>query len=926
MMKNAIKFIIFIVILNLLLTPYVFAYEENVQLDDYNNITKEYSELVEREIKNTSSKDNVENDSLKKEQLNSAGLDNFELEEKNHETKSYKGNVGNKGVYYEIEPNDFITDANSIKLDDYNRGSITDYYYDVDCYKLEIKNAGTLNIYGYFYPSSYVYNSMDLGIVLVDKYDNIITFADYDWTEDLQYLQVQVVPGTYYIKAFQTSDYEYLYVDEIYDVRAFMTDSVSPNIPVTSVSLNKNNLTMRKGEQKTLIATIQPENATNQGLTWSSSNERVATVDQNGKVTAKDNGESIITVVTDEGNFKSSCKISVTSQTSDSKPTYRAVLIGNSNYGYNNNLSGPFYDVERMKEVLSKSRFGNNNIEFSSIDIIRDASKQETLNGIRNMLFAADENDVSYFYYSGHGKYNEITQAAYLSPVDSNLGDNDISADELESVLNEISGTKVVIIDSCYSGGFINKDAKDSVNKLSMFNDSIIRTFSKKITSSLNKSSYKVLTATASNENAVENYEFGWGYGGVFTNYFVQGCGYNTNYYPANKNYDNKISLNEIYQYTRGNVNTSHVQVYPENDNEFEIIGIPNISIPVEGITLDQTSLTLEQGEDRQLTFEIMPANATNNNATWFTSDSKIVTVDDSGIIYAKGIGTANVKVKTEDGNFISTCKVSVITTESDNFIEWKDVNGITNDVDLDKNWTIVFNKEVLASTVNNNNIYIRDTYDQNCPCSVSLLNNRKSILVSPEENYFPDTLYKLFINKNLRSTDNNSLTSGIVMNFTTASDVLNESEQALNIVQYGSFDAYQEMPLMIAFEEFFGDPSWEYFLSTDDENVVEFIGDCYYGDEPVKVLIQFLVDVKKNTFEVCYVEQNGIPLEFEEWDALLEAIYDNFTNEKAMLSDTGLWKSMNISKEEKCYVNCKYHTSGGSGKKEIKYFVKKEK
>ena len=60
-----------------------------------------------------------------------------------------------------------------------------------------------------------------------------------------------------------------------------------------------------------LIATIEPANATNQNIIWSSSNEEVATVNQKGLVIAKSIGETVITATTEEGHFTASATITV---------------------------------------------------------------------------------------------------------------------------------------------------------------------------------------------------------------------------------------------------------------------------------------------------------------------------------------------------------------------------------------------------------------------------------------------------------------------------------------------------------------------------------------------------------------------------------------------------------------------------------------
>ena len=74
------------------------------------------------------------------------------------------------------------------------------------------------------------------------------------------------------------------------------TCSVTVTVPVESVSLNKTELTINKGESETLTATINPSDATDKTLEWQSSNTAAATVDNTGKVTAVYAGNTTITV------------------------------------------------------------------------------------------------------------------------------------------------------------------------------------------------------------------------------------------------------------------------------------------------------------------------------------------------------------------------------------------------------------------------------------------------------------------------------------------------------------------------------------------------------------------------------------------------------------------------------------------------------
>ena len=99
---------------------------------------------------------------------------------------------------------------------------------------------------------------------------------------------------------------------------------------VTSVSLNKNNLTLDVGKSDTLTATITPSNATNQNVAWSSDNETVATV-SNGLVTAIAPGTATITVTTEDGSKTATCTVIVhTATTITTQPQSVSVTEGQS--------------------------------------------------------------------------------------------------------------------------------------------------------------------------------------------------------------------------------------------------------------------------------------------------------------------------------------------------------------------------------------------------------------------------------------------------------------------------------------------------------------------------------------------------------------------------------------------------------------------
>ena len=89
-------------------------------------------------------------------------------------------------------------------------------------------------------------------------------------------------------------------------------DTTPETIAVTGVTLDKSTAKLtEKGQTVDLTATVAPENATNKNVIFETSNEKVVTVDGNGKVTAVANGKATITVTTEDGEKTAACEVTV---------------------------------------------------------------------------------------------------------------------------------------------------------------------------------------------------------------------------------------------------------------------------------------------------------------------------------------------------------------------------------------------------------------------------------------------------------------------------------------------------------------------------------------------------------------------------------------------------------------------------------------
>lgn len=90
--------------------------------------------------------------------------------------------------------------------------------------------------------------------------------------------------------------------------------------PVTSITLDKTSATLKVGEELQLQATVKPEDASYPELTWTSSDDKVVTVDANGKIKAVAAGTAKITVTCADG-VKAECTVTVEAATSSSSAT-----------------------------------------------------------------------------------------------------------------------------------------------------------------------------------------------------------------------------------------------------------------------------------------------------------------------------------------------------------------------------------------------------------------------------------------------------------------------------------------------------------------------------------------------------------------------------------------------------------------------------
>ena len=157
--------------------------------------------------------------------------------------------------------------------------------------------------------------------------------AGSDWTE----YTLDLSNGTpYYAFGFylNTSATVYLPVDDIKIYTTSPYAEYTAPVAVTGVSVSPTALNLEPGNNSTLTATVTPNDATNKGVSWSSNNTSVATVDSSGKVTAVAAGNATITVTTDDGGYTATCAVTVAAAASSyPKGSYKGTaVVSGSNF------------------------------------------------------------------------------------------------------------------------------------------------------------------------------------------------------------------------------------------------------------------------------------------------------------------------------------------------------------------------------------------------------------------------------------------------------------------------------------------------------------------------------------------------------------------------------------------------------------------
>jgi hypothetical protein len=263
--------------------------------------------------------------------------------------------------------------------------------------------------------------------------------------------------------------------------------------------------------------------------------------------------------------------------------TYRALVVGNADYWYENDLE---MDHSANNMGIMLERLSMNGSGFS-VTRRYNRTGPQIIADIQSAFSGADDNDVSLFYYGGHGVIGTDSYSGSLCGVDSSL----VLPSQLRNALNAVPGTVVVLLDSCSSGAYIKSgkgqaipaEAAADADAVS-FNSAVISAFYgiTARTGELLTSKFMVITSCAYNTVGYAWYD-GNGYGaGFFGEALCLAGGWNLRTHASttlrgDTNADAMVTLQEAYVYSRNfckNINDSasdipanamSVQVYPAN-------------------------------------------------------------------------------------------------------------------------------------------------------------------------------------------------------------------------------------------------------------------------------------------------------------------------------------------------------------------------
>ena len=305
-----------------------------------------------------------------------------------------------------------------------------------------------------------------------------------------------------------------------------------------TVTLSPTTLTLEAGERYTLkpvVKDAQKNVMTDVSLTYTSSNEKVATVSAKGVITAVSGGKAVITVSTLNG-VTAKCTVNVSA-----KERYRFFGVYNFFEKGDGALHFPKNNAYSVEDVMSAADI--NGASYELLGVVGNPTKANWLAALDDAFSDSQDSDINVIYFCSHG-YDKVdgTSGHYgmqLPGYNKNNANTYITSSEFYSHLSRINGKIVLILDSCYSGVFID----NLRSRLSAEGGRIaVMTAADDTTATYN---------TTTDTNRAHDY---------FTLYLLEGAGYSMTSHkfsggmPADSNGDGQLTFYEMFHYARDEV------------------------------------------------------------------------------------------------------------------------------------------------------------------------------------------------------------------------------------------------------------------------------------------------------------------------------------------------------------------------------------
>ncbi|MCQ2288181.1 MAG: Ig-like domain-containing protein [Muribaculaceae bacterium] len=439
---------------------------------------------------------------------------------------------------------------------------------------------------------------------------------------------------------------------------------VTVRMTAKGISLNKTSLSLNDGQSETLKATVTPSSTYNQTVAWLSSNSSIATVDQYGIVTAIGPGTASITATTTDGtNLSASCIVTVFMKA-------KAISLNKTTMTINDGQR------EKLTVNFTPSNTTNKNVTWTTSN-----SAIATVDSYGNVTGIAPGETVSNVvigsgiesnYYVPYGNYdkNSTTQTIYKAAELGGSGQIKSIAYEVGAASNHSASIKIYM--GHKSGLFSNADDYVSSSALTLvysgsptlgrstgwetitlntpFNyngkDNLVVVVCRQSSSYNSELKYKYTSAPADGNYCLRR--------GSDSNTDYGSVSYSSNYSTVTYRPNIKIAIptNETATITATTTDGTYLSASCQ----------VKVLMRAKNISLNKTSLTLNDGQTETLVATVTPENTSNKGVTWLSSDTTIAKVDNNGKVIAIGPGTVNITATTTDGtNLTATCKVTVL-------------------------------------------------------------------------------------------------------------------------------------------------------------------------------------------------------------------------------------------------------------------------